>query len=155
MHGGLEFETVQIWSHFLLWTVSNSFDEIFVCYPWNLNSNIFQDLLDYIGKHRPHVVILLGPFVDSKQPLIDECNTNGESYDEIFNRLLKMIDALLVDLPMTQVIIQHCTRDIHHRFIYPTPKMEIDNNRIISVPDPAMISIGTVSETYKIQCCLS
>ena len=62
--------------------------------------------MDYIGKNRPHLVILLGPFVDTKQPLIDECNTNGESFDEIFNRLIAMIHSLLEDLPMTQFILQ-------------------------------------------------
>ena len=100
--------------------------------------------MDYVGKNRPHVLILIGPFVDAKQPLIDECNTNGESFDEIFNRLVKMLEALLVDLPMTQVVLQLCTRDVHHKFIYPTPPMKIDHPRIMAVPDPAMISIDGV-----------
>ena len=105
---------------------------------------MFKDLLDYVGKNRPHVLILIGPFVDAKQPLIDECNTNGESFDEIFNRLVKMLEALLVDLPMTQVVLQLCTRDVHHKFIYPTPPMKIDHPRIMAVPDPALISIDGV-----------
>ena len=126
--------------------------------------------MDYIGKNRPHLVILLGPFVDTKQPLIDECNTNGESFDEIFNRLIAMIHSLLEDLPMTQFILQprfvyiafqlyldemftyififphifFSTRDVHHRFIYPTPELEIDHPRIKSVPDPALVSVDGV-----------
>ena len=122
---------------------------VVACGPYTTNDNLsyepFRDLLDYIGKNRPHLVILCGPFVDSKQSQIDECNTNGESFDDIFNRLLRMLNDLLTDLPMTQVILQACTRDVHHRFIYPTPEFKIDANpRIISVPDPAILNIDGV-----------
>ena len=55
---------------------------------------IFQDLMDYIGKNRPHVVILCGPFVDSKQPLIDQCETGDLSFDDIFNKLVKKLQDL-------------------------------------------------------------
>ena len=36
------------------------------------------------------------------------------------------------------------TRDVHHRFIYPTPELEIDHPRIKSVPDPALVSVDGV-----------
>ena len=120
--------------------------------PYTTNDNLayepFKDLLDYIGKTRPHLVILCGPFVDSKQSQIDECNTNGESFDDIFNRLLKMLNDLLQDLTGTQIILQPSTRDVHHRFIYPTPEFKIDSPRIMSVPDPAILNIDGSVESY-------
>ena len=121
---------------------------VVACGPYTTSDNLayepFKDLLDYIGKTRPHLVILCGPFVDSKQSQIDECNTNGESFDDIFNRLLKMLNDLLQDLTGTQVILQPSTRDVHHRFIYPTPEFKIDSPRIMSVPDPAILNIDGV-----------
>merc|ERR1719510_643395 len=45
---------------------------------------------------------------------------------------------------MTQFILQPSTRDVHHRFIYPTPELEIDHPRIKSVPDPALVSVDGV-----------
>ena len=87
-------------------------------------------------------MILCGPFVDSKQSLIDQCETDGLSYEEIFNKLIKTLEELLQDLPMTQVILQPSTRDVHHKFIFPTPEFKIEvSPRIVCVPDPAMVSI--------------
>ena len=101
--------------------------------------------MDYIGKNRPHAVILCGPFVDSKQSLIDQCETDGLSYEEIFNKLIKTLEELLQDLPMTQVILQPSIRDVHHKFIFPTPEFKIEvSPRIVCVPDPAMVSIFLV-----------
>lgn len=122
---------------------------VVACGPFTTNDNLayepFKDLLDYIGKNRPHVVILCGPFVDSKQSLIDQCETDGLSYEEIFNKLIKTLEELLQDLPMTQVILQPSTRDVHHKFIFPTPEFKIEvSPRIVCVPDPAMISIDGV-----------
>ena len=97
--------------------------------------------MDYIGKNRPHVVILCGPFVDSKQPLIDQCETGDLSFDDIFNKLVKKLQDLLEDLPKTQVILQPSTRDVHHKFIFPTPEFKINSSNIVCIPDPAMISI--------------
>ena len=87
-------------------------------------------------------MILCGPFVDSKQSLIDQCETDGLSYEEIFNKLIKTLEELLQDLPVTQVILQPSTRDVHHKFIFPTPEFKIEvSPRIVCVPDPAMVSI--------------
>ena len=100
--------------------------------------------MDYIGKNRPHAVILCGPFVDSKQPLIDQCETGDLSFDDIFNKLVKKLQDLLEDLPKTQVILQPSTRDVHHKFIFPTPEFKINSSNIVCIPDPAMISIDGV-----------
>lgn len=87
-------------------------------------------------------MILCGPFVDSKQSLIDQCETDGLSYEEIFGKLIKTLEELLQDLPMTQVILQPSTRDVHHKFIFPTPEFKIEvSPRIVCVPDPAMVCI--------------
>ena len=76
--------------------------------------------------------------------MIDQCDTNGLTFEEIFAKLVKMLEELLQDLPMTQVILQPSTRDVHHKFIYPTPKFRIDSPRIVCIPDPAMINIDGV-----------
>ena len=77
--------------------------------------------------------------------ITDECNTNGESFDDIFNRLLCMLNELLQDLTSTQVILQPSTRDVHHKFIYPTPAFKIESPRIMSVPDPCILNIDGVT----------
>ena len=101
-------------------------------------------------------MILCGPFVDSKQSLIDQCETDGLSYEEIFNKLIKTLEELLQDLPMTQVILQPSTRDVHHKFIFPTPEFKIEvSPRIVCVPDPAMVSIFSCQITLYLISFLS
>lgn len=90
------------------------------------------------------MVILCGPFVDVKHPLIDQCETNGESFDDIFAKLIKTFEELLEDLPTTQIILQPSSRDVHHRFIFPTPEFKVDSARIICIPDPGLISIDGI-----------
>ena len=99
-------------------------------------------------------MILCGPFVDSKQSLIDQCETDGLSYEEIFNKLIKTLEELLQDLPMTQVILQPSTRDVHHKFIFPTPEFKIEvSPRIVCVPDPAMVFFLIKSHCTIITFC--
>ena len=39
----------------------------------NLNYDPLDDLLAYVEKHSPHLVVLCGPFVDAKHSMIDGC----------------------------------------------------------------------------------
>lgn len=119
---------------------------VIACGPFTTSDNLayepFKDFLDYIGKTRPNVVILSGPFVDSKQAQIDQVQTGSQSFDEIFQNLIKMLEDLLKDLPNTQIILQPSIRDVHHRFIYPTPEFTIaESPGIMTVSDPALVNI--------------
>lgn len=39
----------------------------------NLSYEPLDDLCNYVEKHKPHVVVLCGPFVDAKHSMIDDC----------------------------------------------------------------------------------
>ena len=52
-----------------------------------LNYQPLADLATYAAKHKPDVVILIGPFVDATHPLIEDC-TLAETFQSFFEKLL-------------------------------------------------------------------
>ncbi|KAF8770821.1 DNA polymerase alpha subunit B-like [Argiope bruennichi] len=102
------------------------------------------DLMKYVKTHMPHIVILIGPFVDIKNDFIENGDLN-ETYDDIFKRLvleiLKNIETL-----STKVILVPSTRDAHHNYIYPTPPFAVDHatKRLYLASDPCILNIEGV-----------
>ncbi|GBM51226.1 DNA polymerase alpha subunit B [Araneus ventricosus] len=102
------------------------------------------DLMKYVKTHMPHVVILIGPFVDVKNDFIENGDLN-ETYDDIFKRLvleiLKNIESL-----STKVVLVPSTRDAHHDFVYPTPPYSVDHatKRLYLASDPCILNIEGV-----------
>ena len=58
-------------------TSNDELQIVTACGPYttadNLNYEPLDDLLSYIEKQKPHLVILCGPFVDARHSMIDGC----------------------------------------------------------------------------------
>ncbi|CAH1970977.1 unnamed protein product [Acanthoscelides obtectus] len=108
----------------------------------NLSYEPLHDLLKYIEEYRPHVWIMLGPFLDVTHDSVK----NGDilqSYRSFFEGLIENI-ANTVQLSSTQLVIVSSHKDVHHRPVYPTPPYKVKDNHpnIKFVSDPAMININ-------------
>ncbi|GFY76565.1 DNA polymerase alpha subunit B [Trichonephila inaurata madagascariensis] len=102
------------------------------------------DLMKYVKTYMPHVVILIGPFVDLKNNLIETGDLN-ETYNDIFQRLVLEILKHIEHLS-TKVILVPSIRDAHHDFIYPTPPYSVDHatKRLYLASDPCVLNIEGV-----------
>ena len=122
--------------------------------PYTTSDNLLyeplRDLLKAIQRNKPHVAVLIGPFVDDKHPIIQ--NGGGEdvaveSFDEIFARVMKMIVETTQnpDCP-TQFVLSSSVRDVHHEMVYPTPPFPPSSisDKIHMVSDPALVEIEGV-----------
>ncbi len=124
---------------------------VVACGPYttadDLDYQPFKDLMEYIEANKPGLVILCGPFVDCKHAKIEQCDTNGETFEEIFTKLMVALKETLARLgDKTVVICQPSSRDVHHKFVYPTPAFDKshDTDKIKMVPDPALISVDGI-----------
>nr|CAG4644042.1 EOG090X07VJ [Lepidurus arcticus] len=101
------------------------------------------DFLSYVVQNKPHVCVLIGPFVDIKNKIIE----NGDldvTYHELFVQLMDRVVSALDGLK-TQVILVSSSRDAHHDVIYPTPPYLLTQSlgtNFHVVPDPCVVDIA-------------
>nr|CAG4651909.1 EOG090X07VJ [Triops cancriformis] len=101
------------------------------------------DFLSYVVQHQPHVCVLMGPFVDIKNKII-ETGDLDVTYHELFMQLMDKIASTLQGLK-TQVVLVASARDAHHDVIYPTPPYLFAQSlgpNFHVVPDPCVIDIA-------------
>jgi len=100
------------------------------------------DLLEVIKASEPHVVLMIGPFVDMQNPRIDQ---SAQPHERIFENMLKEIYEAVESLK-TEVVLLPSQRDAHENFVYPQPPYGIDeklwNGKIRSLPDPGEMKIN-------------
>lgn len=106
-----------------------------------LSNEPFQDLMKYVKINNPHVLILLGPFVDMKNQKIQNDELT-ETFDEIFQDLISKVISHIDNLN-TKVIIVPSTKDAHHFPVYPTPpyKAKHATKRLYFASDPCILNI--------------
>uniref|UniRef100_A0A0P4WMW3 DNA polymerase alpha subunit B n=2 Tax=Scylla olivacea TaxID=85551 RepID=A0A0P4WMW3_SCYOL len=113
--------------------------------PFTTSSNLlYEPLTDFLTAVRnnpPHVLVLLGPFLDAGHPLVVG-NDLGETHDAVFNRCLHIISTTLESTP-TQVILVPSSRDVCSPMVYPTPPYDVAGN-FTCVSDPALVNIEGV-----------
>ncbi|XP_067008644.2 DNA polymerase alpha subunit B isoform X2 [Anabrus simplex] len=100
-----------------------------------------EDLMEYLKKHEPHLIVLIGPFVDSMHTQVQE-----GSFAETFNAFFeKLVDGIMVQLKdsNTQIVIVPSWRDAHHHMVYPTPPFHMNKkyNNLHLASDPCMLDI--------------
>ncbi|KAG8189941.1 hypothetical protein JTE90_009081 [Oedothorax gibbosus] len=102
------------------------------------------DLMKYVKIHKPHVVILIGPFVDSKNAIIENGELNEYSEDVFKNMLTELLKH--IEHLSTKVVLVPSTRDIHHESIYPTPPFSVERatKRLYLASDPCILNIEGV-----------
>lgn len=102
-----------------------------------------DDLLNTVETEAPDVLIMLGPFVDSKQPKIEKGDVD-ESFEELYEHCRDKVAASVKNLK-TKVVFLPSQRDVFHEFVYPQPPFENDpNKRIMMMADPCTIMINDV-----------
>ncbi|XP_058806528.1 DNA polymerase alpha subunit B [Phymastichus coffea] len=109
----------------------------------DLNYQPLYELMARVAEDEPHVLILIGPFVDYNHPHIQSGEANC-SHQEIFNKIILNIKNNLVS-KCTQVVLVASGRDAHHHAIYPTPEYFIPKSLqgadIHVLPDPCTLDI--------------
>ncbi|KAL5966423.1 DNA polymerase alpha subunit B, partial [Taenia solium] len=91
------------------------------CGPFTTNTSHdilpLLTLLKSIKEQQPHVLILLGPFVDSSHPLIRYCDS---TFDELYQSRLNTV-AEWCFLLKTKVVVVSSWREVCGSPVYPTP----------------------------------
>jgi len=106
----------------------------------NFSYEPLHDLLAYVSKNNPHVLVLCGPFVDSKHPKLETCEATFES---LFANCMKSVAEAVADTETTVLVLPSAGRDVHHSFIYPAPPFEESKttNKIRMVSDPCVVDV--------------
>lgn len=106
----------------------------------NFSYEPLQDLLAYVSKNNPHLLVLCGPFVDAKHPKLETCETTFES---LFANCMKMVAEGVQDSETTVLVLPSAGRDVHHTFIYPAPPFPESKttNKIKMVSDPCVVDV--------------
>ncbi|XP_033217310.1 DNA polymerase alpha subunit B isoform X3 [Belonocnema kinseyi] len=101
------------------------------------------NLLDRIKEEEPHILILIGPFVEYTHPQIG-CVLNHRTCQDLFDKTIRTVMESLKG-KCTQVVIVASYRDAHHEPVYPTPQYylprSLQNPNLHSMPDPCMLNI--------------
>eukprot|EP00112_Aurelia_sp_Birch-Aquarium-sp1_P011868 Seg2494.2 transcript_id=Seg2494.2/GoldUCD/mRNA.D3Y31 product="DNA polymerase alpha subunit B" protein_id=Seg2494.2/GoldUCD/D3Y31 len=106
-----------------------------------------SDFLNIVESDRPDLVIMLGPFVDSKMPLIENAEVDF-LYEDKFNEYRTMIMTTAISSG-TRVIFVPSQRDVFHHFVYPQPPFERpkelkDVEKVTFASDPSTILVNDV-----------
>ncbi|CAG0886814.1 unnamed protein product, partial [Darwinula stevensoni] len=109
----------------------------------NLLNEPWQDLVNYLREAKPHILFLLGPFLDAQNALVVKGNLK-EPYEVIFTRFVEAIIQTTSELDIELAIIAS-SMDVHHHPIFPTPPYSLKfplpkNVHIFS--DPCMLDIN-------------
>ncbi|KAK3913841.1 DNA polymerase alpha subunit B [Frankliniella fusca] len=103
-----------------------------------------EDLIMYVQEHQPHVVILVGPFIDALHPQVND-GLLAQPFNEIFENI---VDTLMRPLASchTEVVLVPSSRDVHHQPVYPTPPYVIRkaHPRLHLVPDPSFLDVNGI-----------
>ena len=83
-----------------------------------------RDLMTYLHNMAPDICIMMGPFIDGKNPDIEKSFENL-SYDEFFEKnIIKNIE-LWSKNTNTQIVLVPSQRDVHADYVYPQPPFKL------------------------------
>lgn len=114
--------------------------------PFTLSNNLsyepLQDLVKYVTANKPHVLILIGPFLDTSQETVCDI-TMTEVYSNFFETLLESVMSPLEGLNI-DVILVPSSKDAHHHIVYPTPPYKLKKiyPNLHCFSDPCLIDIN-------------
>ncbi|VDO48631.1 unnamed protein product [Schistosoma margrebowiei] len=124
------------------------------CGPYTLSNShdptgLFN-LLRSVKQSKPHVLILLGPFVDSEHPGIQSYSET--TYEELFQSRVNSVSEWCSHLSIRLIIISSW-RELHHDPVYPTPPIDkswiektphllSSYEKVQFAPDPCLFQIG-------------
>ncbi|XP_061721903.1 DNA polymerase alpha subunit B [Cydia pomonella] len=111
----------------------------------NLSYEPLKDLVAYISTHKPHIVIMTGPFMDADHAKLKD-NTLAETYKSLFEKLIDSLAELSTSCPSTKIYIVSSHKDAFHLNIFPTPPYSTRRKHphVHFVPDPCTLNIGGI-----------
>ncbi|KAM6364516.1 DNA polymerase alpha subunit B [Pluvialis apricaria] len=122
------------------------------CGPYTTSDSVaydpLADLIDVIGRDRPDLCVLFGPFVDAKHEQVENCRLLVP-FGDIFKLCVKMI----IDGTRSagsRLVFVPSSRDVHHDSVYPQPPFlypdlpKDDKSRVHFVSDPCTLDVDGV-----------
>jgi len=104
-----------------------------------------HDLAKTVNVRRPNVVVLMGPFTDSENPLIKKGEIDV-SWNELFEHLLSAF-LEFVDVDGVQIVVLPSTKDVHHFSAFPQHRYRWrsrERANVHFVPNPAELRLNNV-----------
>ena len=106
-----------------------------------------------VKREEPHVLILMGPFVDERHKTIESGNVKLHDYclqySDLFKSLLTAINSA-VNGTHTKVLLQPSVRDVNHPYPFPQPAFETEGGNVQGISNPQRISVnGTVIQVLN------
>ncbi|XP_032939466.1 DNA polymerase alpha subunit B isoform X2 [Catharus ustulatus] len=107
-----------------------------------------SDLLELVGRERPDVLLLFGPFLDAKHEQVESCQLPG-SFSDVFRLCLRTIVEGTRSAGC-QLVLVPSLRDVCHDFVYPQPPFPCqdlpkeDRARVLLVSEPCTLDIDGV-----------
>uniref|UniRef100_A0A1J3JR56 DNA polymerase alpha subunit B n=1 Tax=Noccaea caerulescens TaxID=107243 RepID=A0A1J3JR56_NOCCA len=120
----------------------------------NLMFEPLNELLAYVKRKPPQLLVLLGPFVDSEHPEIKKGAVDA-TFDEIFQIevIRKLQDYVEFMGSEVRVVLVPSIRDANHDFIFPQPPFDIRipdlEHQMTSLSNPGTFEANQV----KVGCC--
>ncbi|KAK5648246.1 hypothetical protein RI129_003138 [Pyrocoelia pectoralis] len=111
----------------------------------NLSYTPLQELIKYVTNNIPHVLILIGPFVDASQENISDI-TMMDIYDAFFETLIDCVMSPLEGLNI-KVVLVPSAKDAHHHIVFPTPPYKVRKtySNLQCIGDPSILNIEGIT----------
>ncbi|KAG5890210.1 hypothetical protein JTB14_028752 [Gonioctena quinquepunctata] len=116
--------------------------------PFTLQDNLsyqpLHDLMSYVKEYQPHILILMGPFLERTHESIHNGGL-AQTFDSFFEGWMENIMSSVEHMNI-QVVVVSSQKDAHHHPVYPTPPFKIVEryDNLTFVPDPCSINVNGV-----------
>lgn len=111
-----------------------------------LDMGPFERLLNFAFERRPHVLLLLGPFVDADNSLLRAGKVQSTPEEFFLREFIGRIRLLTSRLSHLRVLIIPATRDLVADPVFPqpafTPELIADQPNILLLPNPATLTLN-------------
>ncbi len=128
------------------------------CSSENLEYRPLSDLMDVVLSNGTDVLVLMGPFVDSKHPNIERGDI-GRTYDELFedvlqHHVLRRVDAHNSTAArgklIQRVVLVPSLQDIHHHSVFPQFPYSMEpfavyREFLMALSNPCQLSINGIT----------
>jgi DNA polymerase alpha subunit B len=119
-----------------------SIQVIIACGPFNkpTSKNNISQVSSYLSEKKPHVIILIGPFVDAR----DEKQILETDDDSFFTE--RMLSDIRTASPGTQIIVIPSQHDYNGVNVVPSPPLTVkDPTNVTCFPNPCFFRVNGVS----------
>ncbi|VVD06040.1 unnamed protein product [Leptidea sinapis] len=128
-------------------TLEGTLSMVIAAGPYTTSNNLsyepLKDFISYINTHKPHAVLMTGPFLDCEHVKVKE-HTMASTFKTFFEKLIDRLGDMCNTSPHTKVYIVSSSRDAFHNNIYPTCPYSVRKKHpnIKFVPDPSTLNIN-------------